>query len=523
MQSNNFDIIVAINDDSLIGIKECGKYTLPWSMIREDMQFFRIKTTSTEFDNQVNAIIMGYNTWTSMPEIYKKNKKRLNIIIGRNSKESNNNKQYQNSHYVESFEDALTYIDNFNLEYINKIYVVGGSVIYGLALSHNRLGSIYITHINHKYPLENIVDSKIYFPITLSSLNKLVENNMLKLINESSVKYEEMYNIGFRFLEFKVIDQYYYKVINLLKIKTIIPYDYAVVRNNYDENQYMDMIKHIMENGIDKETRNAITRSVFGYQLRYDLSKGFPILTTKRVPWKGLVEELLWIMSGSTDVSVLRAKGVKIWDKNSTIEYLRKYGLPYEADDIGSGYGFQMRYTGAKYINCKTNYKGQGVDQLQNCIYLIKNDPYNRRIIIDLWDVPNIDNMALPPCHLLYQFTVDPSNEKNGKSKLNCHLFQRSWDTFLGWNTSTAALLTLILAKHCDLEPGTVLHSITDVHIYKPHIDEGHINELLSRIPRSPPKVYIKTKHNDIDDYKFEDFVIEGYHPYPAIVAEMFE
>jgi len=503
-----FSIIAAINNDALIGIKEEGKYYLPWPTVREDMNFFKAKTCETPSDF-MNAIIMGYNTWLSMPQVYKNNTKRYNIIICRDHQTFTNG---TNFYYIDNFDQALTHIET--LTNIHNIYVIGGSHIYDCALNHKQLDNIYITHINQSYPKNNAVERLIYFPIDHQAFKYLIDYSMLTKVDESDIKCEQGFNLQYRFLHYKVTSTNFFNLIKDLKIPTIQTGNLIMSNTNLDEYQYYHLIEHIIHNGKLKSSRNATTLSVFGYQLRYDLSKGFPLSTLKRVFWRGVVEELLWMLKGSTNVKDLQQKGIKIWDKNSSQEYLQKYGLPYQEGDIGPGYGFQMRYAGADYIDCHTNYQGKGIDQLTNCINLINNDPSSRRIIIDLWNVKDIDKMALPPCHMLYQFSVD-------QDVLNCHLYQRSWDVFLGWNTSTAALLTHLLAHHCGLKPGILLHTITDVHIYKPHLDNGCIDELLKRTPRDPPKLSIKNTHTNITDYTFDDFVLENYYPYPSIQAEM--
>jgi thymidylate synthase len=287
------------------------------------------------------------------------------------------------------------------------------------------------------------------------------------------------------------------------------------------EHQWLSIYNDILNYGVIKTTRNAITKSVNDVSIKIDLNDGFPITTLKKTYWKGIVEELLWIINGQTDVSILQNKNIHIWDKNSSQTYLDSIGSNLSENDIGPGYGFQMRFSGAKYINCKTDYNSQGNDQLIDCINQIKNNPHSRRIIINLWNVFDLNAMALPPCHLLYQFTVT-------NDKLNCHLYQRSWDMLLGWNTSTAALLTHIIANHCGLHVGILTHTISDCHIYLSHdvsVDGNTdiLNYLNSLVPYKLPSLHIKNKHDCINDYIFDDFELCDYNFHKSIKLNMIE
>lgn len=496
------ELIVAVNKEGLIGIKDYGTFTLPWPLLREDLQFFRNKTITTNLPENQNAIIMGYNTYKSLPKHYFSNKKRFNIVIKRIT-----NDTYNNITEAISLDHALEIINSRTN--IDNIYIIGGATIYNLALRNKNLKRIHITFIDHTFPKEIDVEEKIYCNIDV---------NKLSMINSYS-SYDSNVNIKYEFKTYDVPESYHEQVsfINNIKYQNI---NYEIFS---EEMQYINLIKTIMENGIIKNTRNEITKSIFGYQLRYDLQKGYPLLTIKKSYPKTIFEELMWMIRGQTDVKILNSKGVNIWNKNSSQSFLKSRNLNYQEGDIGPGYGFQLRHYGAEYIDCKTNYEKQGIDQLQLCIDLINNDPFSRRILIDLWNPSDIDKMALPPCHLLYNFNVElyPELINGKKGKLNCHLFQRSWDVFLGWNTTTAALLTYMLANHCDLDAGILVHSITDAHLYKSHIDNGLIDELLRRKIRPSPKLYFINKHNKIEDYEFNDIVIVNYYPCPPIKADM--
>jgi thymidylate synthase len=283
------------------------------------------------------------------------------------------------------------------------------------------------------------------------------------------------------------------------------------------ESQYINLIKHILENGISKDDRTGIgTLSIFSYNMTFNLRESFPLLTTKKVYWKGVVEELLWFISGSTDSNILKEKGVKIWEGNSSREFLDSRGLShYDQGDIGAGYGFQWRHFGAKYTNMYDSYEGQGVDQLKDVIYKIKNTPDDRRIIMSSWNPTDLDKMALPPCHIFVQFWVDTN-----KKELHSQMYQRSCDVGLGvpFNIASYALLTCIIAKLCDLTPGDFHYCMGDTHIYKNHIDAMKLQ--ITRDPYDFPKINIKDI-TDIDNIKFDDIELIDYKYYENIKMNM--
>ena len=259
--------------------------------------------------------------------------------------------------------------------------------------------------------------------------------------------------------------------------------------------QYLDLLKKIMDEGAIKTDRTGTgTKSIFGYQMRFDLSKGFPLLTTKKVFTRGIIEELLWFLAGDTNKKHLQEKNVHIWDE---------WGDD-ETGELGPVYGHQWR--------AWDTYDGGHIDQIANVVDLIKNHPDSRRILVNAWNVAQVDQMALPPCHCLFQFYV-----ANGK--LSCQLYQRSADVFLGvpFNIASYALLTMMLAQVCGLEPGEFVHTTGDTHLYLNHMDQ--VREQLSRTPRALPTMHLNPEVKDIFAFKIEDFTLEGYDPWPAIKA----
>ncbi|XP_054264285.1 thymidylate synthase-like [Macrosteles quadrilineatus] len=285
----------------------------------------------------------------------------------------------------------------------------------------------------------------------------------------------------------------------------------------HDEDQYLDHIRLILDRGVKKCDRTGVgTLSVFGAQMRYNLRDGvFPLLTTKRVFWRGVVEELLWFIRGSTNAKELSEKQVKIWDPNSTREYLDSIGLTDRVEgDLGPVYGFQWRHFGAEYKDMFSDYTGQGVDQLKNVIETLKNNPDDRRIIMCAWNPLDLPKMALPPCHCLAQFYV-----ANGE--LSCQLYQRSADMGLGvpFNIASYALLTYMIAHVTGLKPGEFVHTLGDSHVYLNH--QNALRVQLTRTPRPFPSLTIRQKVNNIEEFTYQDFLLDNYNPHPKIEMEM--
>lgn len=260
--------------------------------------------------------------------------------------------------------------------------------------------------------------------------------------------------------------------------------------------EYQQLLRHILEDGHRKEDRTGTgTISTFGYQMRFDLGKGFPLLTTKKVHLKSIIYELLWFLKGDTNVKYLQEHGVRIWN-----EWADPDG------DLGHIYGYQWRSW--------PDYDGGFIDQISEAVNDIKHNPDSRRIIVSAWNVADLKRMNLPPCHMLFQFYV-------ADGKLSLQLYQRSADSFLGvpFNIASYALLTMMMAQVCGLQPGEFIHTFGDVHIYLNHLDQVH--EQLSREPRPLPKMIINPEVKSIFDFKYEDFTLEGYDPYPPIKGQV--
>ena len=260
--------------------------------------------------------------------------------------------------------------------------------------------------------------------------------------------------------------------------------------------QYLDLLQYVLDHGTERQDRTGTgTVGVFGYQMRFDLSEGFPVLTTKKLHLRSIIHEVLWFLRGDTNIKYLHDNGVSIW-----AEWADENG------DLGPVYGSQWRSW--------PNGNGGTIDQIANVVRQIKENPYSRRLLVTAWNPAEIEAMALPPCHCLFQFYVD-----NGR--LSCQLYQRSADIFLGvpFNIASYALLTMMMAQVCGLEPGDFVHTFGDAHIYKNHLDQVHLQ--LSREPRPLPTMRINPEVKDIFSFRYEDFTLENYNPHPHIKGEV--
>jgi thymidylate synthase len=256
--------------------------------------------------------------------------------------------------------------------------------------------------------------------------------------------------------------------------------------------QYLDLMKHVLETGTQKHDRTGTgTLSVFGYQMRFNLQEGFPLVTTKKLHLKSIIHELIWFLKGDTNIAYLKENGVRIWDEWAD-----------EQGNLGPVYGHQWRSWPKP--------DGGHIDQITQVVNTIKKNPDSRRIIVSAWNVAEVEHMALPPCHSLFQFYV-------AEGKLSCQLYQRSADIFLGvpFNIASYALLTMMMAQVCDLQPGDFIHTFGDAHLYNNHIEQANLQ--LSREPRPLPTMKINPEVKDIFQFKYEDFTLENYDPWPHI------
>ena len=275
---------------------------------------------------------------------------------------------------------------------------------------------------------------------------------------------------------------------------------------------YLDLLRRILDEGRDREDRTGTgTRGIFGHQMRFDLRRGFPLLTTKKLHTKSIFEELLWFLSGSTNVKPLQDRGVRIWNEWATAEQCARFGR--KEGDLGPVYGHQWRNFGATKLD-DGGYAEDGVDQIKRVLSTIRENPASRRLIVTGWNPKEADDVALPPCHTLFQFYVQDG-------ELSCQLYQRSGDVFLGvpFNIASYALLTQMIAHVSDLKVGDFVHTLGDAHLYKNHLDQAR--EQLTRTPRPLPKLVLNPNVKELFAFRIEDIQIEGYDPLPHIKAEV--
>jgi len=492
-----YNIVVSLNNHNLIGEND----DLLIHSKKDLRNFQKITSVTNNNSSDKNIVIMGYNTWQSIPSEKKPLKDRINIVLTRNHslEESSDVKSFV------SLEKAFEYSSKFTSE----TFVIGGSQIFNECCKTefiSGLDKLYITRFDDNY---NPRDSTHSFPL------KLMQN--MKLMNRSE-KIHEICERPHLKVAKSFLDEYLKEQSSKSVSFTFDIYQQSDKINN-DEYQYLNLLNKILKEGLETESRNSKVLSLFGERMVFDLQLGFPLLTTKFVGYKTILRELIWFISGSTSNKELTDKKVNIWTQNSSRKFLDERNLDYEEGDLGPVYGFQWRHFGADYIDKDTDYSGKGIDQLQNVIDLIKNDPTSRRIIMNSWNAYDLDKMALPPCHVMCQFNVDTKN-----NKLNCQLYQRSGDMFLGvpFNIASYAFLTHIIAKITGYQVGKLIHILGDTHIYESHIDS--VKSQLERIPNKFPELIISdavTELSNINDIKEEHFTIKNYNHYDKIKAEM--
>ena len=455
---------------------------------KKDMEFFKQSTLG-------KIVLMGYNTYLSLP--IKPLSDRLNFVLTRKTELYNipeNNDFHQQTTYFMSYEIFNEIYNNWVEKPV--VFVIGGSQIYNLFIYKAK--NIYITDIRKtdgkevRFEVGNEPDTFFELP------------SKFKLKSTSEIHLSENGLYSYRFLKYE---------------------EYG----RSQEYRYFDLMKNILTEGNNRDDRtNVGTISIFGTQMRFDISDTIPLMTAKQVPFRIILEELLWFCRGDTDSKILKAKGVHIWNGNTSRDFLDKQGLfEYNEGVLGAGYGFQWRHFGAEYKqefadSNKVEDKSEigGFDQLNYIEHLLKNDPFSRRIVLSAWNPTAFYKTALPPCHILLQFYVE---EIDGEKYLSSHFYMRSNDVFLAsvFNVVSYTILTYILALKCDMKPKQIVYSCGDTHIYKSHLNQ--VQELLTRRPRPFPKLILnpRLKSKDWSDMTEEDFELVGYFPQETIRAEM--
>eukprot|EP00505_MAST-04D_sp_SCG-Rhode-Island_P003230 Stramenopile-MAST_4_protein_3230 len=452
---------------------------LPWKSLPGDMQFFKKTTSTTTKDNHFNAVVMGRKTWESIPAKYRPLSGRVNVVLSKDDEAREKYNIPEGVHVAKTLAKGIKILNDVREKTpIEKVFCIGGGAIYREALASGLCEEIFLTRVSGC-----AVECDTFFP-AFDQDDRFTLQSTSDTLAEHGLSYEFL-----RYFETK----------------------------EHEEMQYLNLIKDVLANGNVRMDRTGVgTISKFGATMRYSLRNNtLPLLTTKRTFWRGVAEELLWFVKGSTNAKELQDKGIHIWDGNGSREYLDSIGLTEREEmDLGPVYGFQWRHFGAKYKTMHDDYTGQGVDQVADLIEKIKTKPTDRRLIISAWNPAAFSEMALPPCHMFAQFYV-----ANGE--LSCQMYQRSADMGLGvpFNIASYSLLTIMIAKVCGLAPGEFVHVIGDAHVYSNHVEP--LQPQLDRVPRPFPKLYIKRDVTDIDDFKYEDFELVGYKPHPTIKMAM--
>ena len=452
-----FNVILAI--DKKNGISKNG--IIPWKLSK-DLKYFQRITKHTETLDGKNAIIMGRKTCETLPNRFLPD--RLNIVLTQNVTYKNENALISNS-----FDNALKLAKENN---VDKIWIIGGSEIYNYAFKHYLIDKIYLTIINSDFNCDTFVE--------LPKFN-ILKNNSLSMIDENTGETHEVINLV------------------VSKVETA-------------EHQYLNLLNDTLNNGEKRQTRNAITYSTFSKEIIFNIEKTFPLLTTKKMFWKGIVEELLFFIRGETNSKLLEEKGVNIWKGNTSKVFLDSMNFDYEEGEMGPMYGYQWRYFNKPYYA-----EEGGIDQLKDLINLIKKDPNSRRLLMTDFNPSQAELGVLYPCHsLILQFYVN-------KDKLSVKMYQRSADAFLGlpFNIASTSLLLSIIAKLCNLTPSNVTISLGDCHVYESHKEA--VLKQLSRVQYNEPMLKIpdfKTLE-EVENSSLEDYIISDYDHHTGIKADM--
>jgi len=473
---------------------------LPWRL-RGDMSHFKRLTETPPSQRLKNAVIMGRKTWDSIPTRSRPLPNRINVVL------TCNPNFYGDCITANSLDNALAQLDQ--TENVGQIFVIGGGEVYKEAME-KLVNRVYFTEV--KGLSTDVVDDMDTFFPDMPEADWETE-----IVGEWNL--DERSGIEFRFTEVSRVQGARFGFGNKNERDSFCRKDIFEEYHNSEEIQYLDLCRDILDNGVWRGDRTGTgTLSKFATQMRFSLRDNTnPLLTTKRTFWRGVAEELLWFISGSTNANKLAEKDIHIWDGNGSREFLDQRGLHHrEVGDLGPVYGFQWRHFGAKYSDMHADYTGKGVDQLLDCIDKIKNNPDDRRIIMSAWNPTDLNIMALPPCHMFCQFYVDTS-----KNELSCQMYQRSADMGLGvpFNIASYALLTHLIAHVTGRKPGDFIHTIGDAHVYLNHITA--LEEQLTRKPREFPKLFIKTPTCDIDDITYDDLILSGYNPHRSISMKM--
>ena len=474
-----YNLVVAHDREYGIGCN--GK--LPW-YFRKEIKYFSKLTQS----GKKNIVVMGRNTWESIPKRYRPLPGRINVIISstlHTKVESGTFTETDLIHVCPTFDAMLDCVKQLK-DKNTDVWFIGGRRIYEEALQRGIIAKLFLTHIHGVFPeCDTFLDASKIHEFRLQSSSTTVDHDILHTTSTGS---HTKYVLSYRVLHMRT-----------------------------EETQYLDLLENVLHKGDIRKDRTGVgTKSIFGATMRFSLRDNrLPLFTTKRVYWKGIVEELLWILRGSTDAKELQARNVHIWDGNSSRTFLEQNGLSHLKDgDCGAIYGHQWRHFGAQYIDCSTDYTGKGFDQIQYVIDQIRNNPNSRRIFLSGWNPCDFGIQCLPVCHVSYCFSVR-------KGELHCHLYMRGNDLGCGcpFNIASAALLTRMLAHITGLKPGELVYSCSDAHIYLNHV-EG-IRTQIQRVPRPFPTLTLDPNVARLEYFTYDSFTVHGYNPHPRIKLEM--
>jgi dihydrofolate reductase/thymidylate synthase len=490
----NFSIIVAATSKLCIG----KDGNIPWPRLQQDMKHFFKTTTTTTTSGKQNAVIMGRKTWESLK---KPLPKRLNIILTRNPETAKTiqDKVYPEKNVItsDSLSKALRFCSISLSPSLDQIFVIGGAEIIQEALLFSSCKNIYLTQILKDFPGDTYLQAPFPCP---NHFQLISEQEVIQDSIDSSIWYQMLF---------------YRRIIKKEKLETS-PFPISSIPSVSGEGEkgYLQMLQRVLDTGVNRPDRTKIgTISRCFETVSYDLTNHqFPLITTKKVNFKAVAAELIWILKGQTNSKILSEQGVKIWDPEGSRENLDNKGFKDRKEgDCGPIYGHQLKHFGAPYIDAFTDYSGLGVNQLQYAINLLKTDPTSRRIIVCHWNPIDLPQMVLPPCHVLYQFYVE-----NGK--LSCILYQRSGDLPIGvpYNIASYALLTYLVAHECKLAPERLYHIIADAHIYLNQRDLVKVQ--IQRKPKPPPKLKIASSLKSIWDVQLSDLIVSEYDPDPPIL-----
>jgi len=506
--------IACIANNRAIGYNNNLLYRIP-----SELNMFKKITSMRSVDRKPNLLVMGRKTFESMNNTPLPN--RMNCVVSSNHDELSKKFTDPGVKFFASIPDTIEYYENHFYKY-STMFVCGGSAIYDYFIKHNLLDYMIISQItNHEYHMGDVFFPE--YPKYFTQISNYKHYHNPAVVNKCGSKVQLDYTcktfVNNAYSERNSLDYYIKDLIDLTDPGNAKDMD--EVSFNSVDTVYLTALKNILDNGSLRKTRNSKTISKFGLNMEFDISTNLPLLTTKRVYWSGVIKELLWFIKGDTNAKNLQNDNVKIWDGNSSREFLDSIGLNhYKEGDCGPIYGFQWRHFNAPYIGYTTCYDKLGVDQLQNIIDLIKNDPFSRRMVMSAWNPEQLHEMCLPPCHVMYQFYVNIDDA--GNKLLSCSMYQRSGDMFLGipFNIASTATLTYILAHMTGCKPDKVILNVGDAHIYENHIDAIHTQ--LSRSQKRLPTLNILgDPKKNINDYTIDDFVLENYRPHGNIKAAM--